>query len=388
MKSNSIDYINQKNTIKSVKVNLINNIPKSKINKKDKQRMRNKASNNPINSNFNNHHINYGLISNKGNNNLIKNVSNYIYLNKSILLSAYEESLTILFDNLKNYMKNDILYYNTLKDNFIKNVKNIYQKNKNNFSFISTNNKNITKKEEIKIDNYFSSKTYKKNNKMKTNYENAFHKKNKSHINKSISKIISNISNNSINKSNISIQNIKSNKNLRKVDISKINKKKESINNKNSLYSLIKASNRQLISNSPIKDKIKKNYKCSMLNNFINFNKKTKKKHSSNTQNYSIFKSEIMKNGKDINNQLIKKNNSTNLKSIDKKEFNNYISNNINNKIYCNNIINKIPDTINKEKYEINNDLINCIKNTLDENLKGIFDFSYESFLNKESERE
>ena len=388
MKSNSIDYINQKNTIKSVKVNLINNIPKSKINKKDKQRMINKASNNPINSNFNNHHINYGLISNKGNNNLIKNVSNYIYLNKSILLSAYEESLTILFDNLKNYMKNDILYYNTLKDNFIKNVKNIYQKNKNNFSFISTNNKNITKKEEIKIDNYFSSKTYKKNNKMKTNSENAFHKKNKSHINKSISKIISNISNNSINKSNISIQNIKSNKNLRKEDISKINKKKESINNKNSLYSLIKASKRHLISNSPIKDKIKKNYKCSMLNNFINFNKKTKKKHSSNNQNYSRFKSEIMTNGKDINNQLIKKNNSTNLKYIDKKEFNNYISNNINNNIYCNNIINKIPDTINKEKYEINNDLINCIKNTLDENLKGIFDFSYESFLNKESERE
>ena len=388
MKSNSIDYINQKNTIKSVKVNLINNIPKSKINKKDKQRMINKASNNPINSNFNNHHINYGLISNKGNNNLIKNVSNYIYLNKSILLSAYEESLTILFDNLKNYMKNDILYYNTLKDNFIKNVKNIYQKNKNNFSFISTNNKNITKKEEIKIDNYFSSKTYKKNNKMKTNSENAFHKKNKSHINKSISKIISNISNNSINKSNISIQNIKSNKNLRKEDISKINKKKESINNKNSLYSLIKASKRHLISNSPIKDKIKKNYKCSMLNNFINFNKKTKKKHSSNNQNYSRFKSEIMTNGKDINNQLIKKNNSTNLKYIDKKEFNNYISNNINNNIYCNNIINKIPDTINKEKYEINNDLINCIKNTLDENLKGIFDFAYESFLNKESERE
>ena len=35
-----------------------------------------------------------------------------------------------------------------------------------------------------------------------------------------------------------------------------------------------------------------------------------------------------------------------------------------------------------------NNELISKIKDSLDDNLKHIFNFSYENFLNKESERE
>ena len=52
-------------------------------------------------------------------------------------------------------------------------------------------------------------------------------------------------------------------------------------------------------------------------------------------------------------------------------------------------MINKIPDAIEKSDEETkDNYLIACIKNSLDDNLKNMFDFSYQSFLNKESERE
>ena len=213
MKSNSIDFKNPKNVIKPVKVNLINNIPKSKTKKNTKvhKLIKYNTSNNPININIKNHFKNYGTISNTDNANFIKNISNYISFNKSILLSAYEESLLILFDSLKSYMKNDLLFFNSLKETFIKNVQNFYQKNKNNFSFFSKDNKNKNKikNEEIKIDNYASYKTNLNNNKIISNSNSAFHKKNKSHINKSISKIISALSNNAINKSNISNHNSK-----------------------------------------------------------------------------------------------------------------------------------------------------------------------------------
>ena len=52
-------------------------------------------------------------------------------------------------------------------------------------------------------------------------------------------------------------------------------------------------------------------------------------------------------------------------------------------------MINKIPDAIEKSDEETkDNYLIACIKNSLDDNLKNMFDFSYQSFLNKDSERE
>ena len=226
MKSKIKDIKNQKNMIKPVKVNLINNIPKTKskkdINIVKSKILKNYSSNNPIN-NIDTQNIKPELISEKGNINLIKNISNYISFNKSILLSAYEESLLILFDSLKSYLKNDIIFFNKLKDNFIKNVHNYYQKNKNNFILnknnfcsFSKNNKNTIKKEEIKIDNYLTYKTNLKITKQKSNYDISFHKKNKSHINKSISKIISGLSENSINKTNASNQNTINNKKIKK----------------------------------------------------------------------------------------------------------------------------------------------------------------------------
>ena len=403
MKSKTKDIKNQKNIIKPVKVNLIYNIPKTKskkdINIVKPKLIKNNTSNNPINL-IDNQNIKSEIISEKGNINLIKNISNYISFNKSILLSAYEESLLILFDSLKSYLKNDIIFFNKLKDNFIKNVHNYYQKNKNNFSLnknnfcsLSKNNKNTIKKEEIKIDNYLTYKTNLKITKQKPNNDISFHKKNKSHINKSISKIISGLSENSINKTNASNQNTINNKNIKKkyLEFSNNNKNKEIIIKKKSLYSLIKSNNKPLISNSPIKSKNQKDYKFSLLNNFVDYNKKIKNNNPSSIQNGSTLKSEIkLKNSE--GEGILKKNKDNNKFSIDtnsinKNEMNdNYINNiNINNDMNNNIIINNIKV---KTPHSINNDLINCIKNTLDENLKGMFDFSYESFLNKESERE
>ena len=401
MKSKIKDIKNQKNMIKPVKVNLINNIPKTKskkdINIVKSKILKNYSSNNPIN-NIDTQNIKPELISEKGNINLIKNISNYISFNKSILLSAYEESLLILFDSLKSYLKNDIIFFNKLKDNFIKNVHNYYQKNKNNFILnknnfcsFSKNNKNTIKKEEIKIDNYLTYKTNLKITKQKSNYDISFHKKNKSHINKSISKIISGLSENSINKTNASNQNTINNKKIKKkyLDFSNNNKSKEIINKKKSLYSLIKFNNKPLISNSPIKSKNQKDYKLSLLNNFVDYNKKIKSNAPSSIQNGSTLKSEIKTNnceGEVISQKTKEKSKfSIDINSINKNDTNDNNVNNINNDINNNIIINNIKA---KTPHSINNDLINCIKNTLDENLKGMFDFSYETFLNKESERE
>ena len=140
-----------------------------------------------------------------------------------------------------------------------------------------------------------------------------------------------------------------------------------------------------MISNSPIKDIIKKNYKFSILNNFVDLNKRIK--NSIPAQNGRTITSEISNNGNIGNRNKDEKNYYLQNKEIGNKYLTN-INNNINNNIYYNNIMAQIPDKIKNENYTFNKDLIASIKNNLDENLKGIFDFSYESFYNKESERE
>ena len=362
MKSNSIDK-SRNNMMNQVKVNIINNIPKRKpLNcfKNSKPKLiKYKTSSNHINT-----------FKHFNNNNIINDISKYISINKSLLLSAYEKSILILFENLKSYMKNDLKFFNELKENFIKNVQDFYQKKKYEFSTIPNK-----MKEEIKIDNYINYKTsinINKNSriKSKSNSNITFHKKNKTHFNNSMRKFFSGLSYNSINKSNASIKTLSINNKSKIINNAQKNKE---ITHKNSLYSLIK-SDKQLISNSPIKEITKNNYKFSILNNFIDLKKKNKINSSESTQNGYTIKSE-------------KSNNC----SFNKNDVNNYITNlhnNIHNNIYYNKIISQIPNKTNSEKYVLSNDLITRIKNSLDENLKGIFDFSYESFLNKETERE
>ena len=380
MKSNSIDKC-RKNMMNQVKVNIINNIPKKKpLNcfKNSKPKLiKYKTSNNYINA-FK--HL-------KNNDNIINDISKYISINKSLLLSAYEKSILILFESLKSYMKNDLKFFNELKENFIKNVQDTYQKKKYEFSKIPNK-----MKEELKFDNYINYKTSNNKNsrkKSKSNSNITFHKKNKTRFNNSMRKFFSGLSYNSINKSNASIKTSYKNK------IKNDSQKNKEITQKKSLYSLIK-SDKQLMCNSPIEEIAKNNYKFSILNSFIDLKKINKINSSESTQNGFTIKSEKSNNGRDIyTNEEEEKNINENC-SFNKNDANNYITNihnnihnsNIHNNIYYNKIISQIPNKTNSEKYILSNDLITRIKNSLDENLKGIFDFSYESFLNRETERE
>ena len=378
MKSNSIDK-SRKNLMNQVKVNIINNIPKRKpLNcfKNCKPKLiKYKTSNNCTFKQF------------KNNNNIINDISKYISINKSLLLSAYEKSILILFESLKSYMKNDLKFFNELKEKFIKNVQDIYQKKKYEFSKIPNKIK-----EEIKIDNYINYKTANNKNsrvKSKSISNITYHKKNKTHFNNSMRKFFSGLSYNSINKSNASIKTSSIN-NKKKNKIINNTQRNNEITNKKSLYSLIK-SDKQLMPNSPIEEIAKNKYKISILNNFIDLEKIDKINSSESTQNGFTIKSEKSNNGRDIYKNGEEEKNINENCSFNKNDVNNYITNlhnNIHNNIYYNKIISQIPNKTNSEKYVLSNDLITRIKNSLDENLKGIFDFSYESFLNKETERE
>ena len=296
-----------------VKVNIINNIPKRKpLNcfKNSKPKLiKYKTSSNHINT-----------FKHFNNNNIINDISKYISINKSLLLSAYEKSILILFENLKSYMKNDVKFFNELKENFIKNVQDFYQKKKYEFSTVPNK-----MKEEIKIDNYINYKTSNNKNsriKSKSNSNITFHKKNKTHFNNSMRKFFSGLSYNSINKSNASIKTISIN-NKKKNKIINNTQRNNEITNKKSLYSLIK-SDKQLMSNSPIKEITKNNYKFSILNNFIDLKKMNKINSSESTQNGYTIKSEKSNNGKDIYKNGEEEKNINENCSFNKNDVNNY----------------------------------------------------------------
>ena len=351
MKANNKNFKNiENNNIRNqIKSNLINNIPNTQVkNNNSKKQIKNKRAINYFTINNNNQNYNSKTINIKENIFSGKKIFDHISINNSLLLAAYENSLLILFDSLKSYMKNDLQFFNNLKESFIntlfsnyikiiiknsikfKNVQNFYQKNKFKLSKIIPNTKN-----------------------------NTFHKKNNSHlnfiINQSSRKTLLCLSNNSLSKSNTSIQTLNNN-----LPQNNTNKKINRITHKKSLYTLMKGSNRTPSSNNAIKNLIKKdyNYNLSILKSFIEFNKNNRTK--------------------------TKKNDFGNKTNQDINKINNYSQN-----INSNEIINKIPNVIEKNEEETkDNNLIACIKNSLDDNLKNMFDFSYQSFLNKESERE
>ena len=126
---------------------------------------------------------------------------------------------------------------------------------------------------------------------------------------------------------------------------SKNNKMKKQLNKKNKTNNF----NKNKISNTIIySDKKNEN---------INNNKSTKAKENINIK--SDKKSEIIEKKNEINN------------------IRNNISNNINKNI-----------NLNKNENKKNDEQLKQIKSGLDENLKFLFNFSYENFLNKESESE
>ena len=354
MKSTSKNSKINENNKNNLKINLKNNIPKAQSKKDIKKKQINKRATNYFNLN-NNHinQINSKTISSKEYKPEEKNISNYISINKSLLLAAYEKSLLILFDTLKLYMKNDLHFFNELKDNFINNVQNFYQKGKNKLSNLMPNS--TQSKANSKI-------TFNQNNTSHNNINNI------NNINHLSSKSFFALSDNSLSKSKSNTSKQTSANNLKK-----------NITYKKSLYSLMKESNKAFLpNNNNIKKLVNKDCNLTILKNFLEFNKNLKYNRAKNNKNNFNNKTD-----KDIITNIKEKSGNNN------KTTN--INNNINN-IYYNKIINKIPNDYDikkgEESNENNNNLIACIKNSLDDNLKNMFDFSYQSFLNKESERE
>jgi hypothetical protein len=133
-------------------------------------------------------------------------------------------------------------------------------------------------------------------------------------------------------------------------------------------------------SNTSKNHKIKKQLNNNMILNKKNKNNNFIKNKISNTIIYSDKKDE------NINNNKSKKSKENNNIKPEKK------IDNIDNKIEINNRSSNINNNINnnlnviKNENKQNDEQLKQIKSGLDENLKFLFNFSYENFLNKESE--
>ena len=156
--------------------------------------------------------------------------------------------------------------------------------------------------------------------------------------------------------------------NLKKSNLDLLyNKKINSITHKKSLFTLMKNSNKVLMPNNQIKNIIKKDNNLTVLKNYFEFNQNLKYNRTQTDKNICCNKT----------NETLNKN----------QKINN--TTNINNNVNYNKMINGASNEAEEGgKKNDENNLIECIKNNLDDNLKNMFDFSYQSFLNKESERE
>ena len=161
---------------------------------------------------------------------------------------------------------------------------------------------------------------------------------------------------------------------------------------------------------------IKKKQKIKIIDNCIQLkilkNNINEKKKIKNYQNYSLLKqshkslytlsrynNKILSQSPNkinendltfVNQYFTEKNNPINSKSNRSININNKSSNsknlsniNLNHKTIKNFIINEIKKNENNSSY----DLLSKIKDSLEDDLKGMFNFSYEYFLNQESER-
>ena len=252
--------------------------------------------------------------------------------NNNYLLTAYKKGVFELFKALKSYMKKEIYKYNKIKNEFLQNIQKFYNEEK-------IKNKKSTKKNSTSMKKIITNG--RKSNQLKENFMNSITNNissqtqimNKTNNNLGIS-FLQNLkinNKNKINKHNINNRNLKN-----------TNYKFNSFINHKSLYSLFK--NNQMIGNSPLKyiDNCKNN---NIIKKFIKFsNNISKKKKKNNNREIIIEKIEkekILNDNKKMSERTVK-----------------------------------------------NNELISKIKDSLDENLKHILNFSYENFLNKESERD
>ena len=264
------------------------------------------------------------------------NINEY---NINYLLIAYKKGILELFKSLKLYMKKEIYKYNKIKNEFLQNIQKFYNDEK------SKENKVIKKNSSLK--NYCNIKSYSKNKSIKNS------RKSNQIKDKFMKNISSNIPNQTqiINQANNNLgislwpntNNISNkNNNVKKRNIINNNLNFNSFMKHKSLYTLLKSN--KMIGNSPLKY-IDNSNSNNIIKKFIKF-----------SNNISKIKS---KENKKVNEDII----------LDKE-------NNINGQ-------RKLIGRTTK-----NNDLILKIKDSLDDNLKHILNFSYENFLNKESERD
>jgi len=265
------------------------------------------------------------------------NINEY---NINYLLIAYKKGILELFKSLKLYMKKEIYKYNKIKNEFLQNIQKFYNDEK------SKENKVIKKNSSLK--NYCNIKSYSKNKSIKNSRKsNQIKDKFMKNISSNIpnqTQIINQANNNLgislwSNTNNISNKN----NNVKKRNIINNNLNFNSFMKHKSLYTLLKSN--KMIGNSPLKY-IDNSNSNNIIKKFIKF-----------SNNISKIKS---KENKKVNEEII----------LDKE------NNNINGQ-------RKIIGRTTK-----NNDLILKIKDSLDDNLKHILNFSYENFLNKESERD
>ncbi len=359
--------INQKKFIKnqSAKNNFIN----YKRNQERKSKSKSKSN---------------SLKKEKINKNLLKfpesyHVDNIILTNRSqsslqLNMKIYEKAL----DNLFNYMKEilPLKTYQIIEKKFISDIKQLIisinhfnnekkidssitcliKNSLNNISNISNKDKVLNtifspyKNENYKKQKNVSLYSLKKGNKI--HYKTANNSRSKSKEGNSLSKIIDNS----------------------KIKSSRLSNKKNNNNKKESLM------NSKMMLNSKLFQKLKEDYiKLDLSNNSIG--------NKNQSQKGKIVKMSI-NNLKTIHNRNINDSNYSGINGIygsnsqSKKKKSKSI-NSENKNIIVNEKLKTIESINNENK---NSEQLKVIKSSLDDNLKVMFNFSYEGFLNKESE--
>ena len=329
-------------------------------------------------------------IGNNTNNNTNMNQNNSFYsyyggyeYNDTLLLKAYKKSVSDLFKSLKLFMNNELYKYDKIKREFLHNIQKYYNDEKNKEKNLSRN-RNKTPNNNIK--SYSKQKI--KERGMKQNEEmnySKLHKFNSSNYFTSLPKHINKNSNNN-NTSDMLINAYKYSNSR------KSNQLKEFlINNKTNNYKSINTSN--ISGTSLLQNQYTNNYNYNYNNNFDSHNKHqslfTLFKAENNKLENSPTKKEMDYKNDNIMKKFIKFSKSfiSNKNSLNKTcsqtiiKTNRFMLNNNQKNIDIDDC--KVSDTITK-----NNELITRIKDSVDDNLKHIFNFSYENFLNKESERD
>ena len=340
-KNKSLTYYHFDGQINHIKNFPINHL---KINDKNKCNYNKNSKNNSKDIN-NNSSFNY-FYNNENNNNVI-------------ILKAYKKSIFELFKTLKLNMNKELYKYYKIKKEFFNNIQKFYTEEKKKDKKLNRNNTQIYSKQKLK-ENKFKSQEINKNNsgcnssmnKTKTDCIKPYDNLIKTYKYSNNLKLNKKIEDNSI-KYKAKICNLTS-------GLSFIQERNNNNNEKSyfkkhiSLYSLLKK-NTNIIGNSPVKNS-KEHKNDNPIKKFIKYSQNICDKKNNKTYNQSVISDK---------NEL-----------ISEKERNN---GNINKeKIY------KISERLSNN----NDELISKIKDSLDDNLKHILNFSYENFLNKETERE